>query len=137
MKQFTLDNVTALGDFDDKYGQSYWCETREQLEPVMFNSMDRHIGPGAIITCDEVLLKTSKKNKDYHRLKKVKVMSHGDGEGQSQASGTSSDDNELLVLARDNNRMLKILTGEAEDKPKHDTVYDPGEEEISLSDIPF
>lgn len=135
-KQFTLDSVTKLGDHDEKYGTTYWCETRQQLEPVMFNSMDQHIGPGAEITCEEVLLKTSKKNKEYHRLKKVTVMSHGEGEQQKSASPAPSSD-ELLTLVKDNNRMLKILTGEVEEKPKQDVVHDVGEEPIDLNDIPF
>lgn len=139
MKQFTLSKVDKLGDADEKYGQTYWCETQEQLEPVMFNSMSQNISVGDSITAEEVLLKTSNKGKEYHRLKKVKTVSDG-----SQATGASSNAqtgsvsesqiNQLLELVKENNDMLRKLTDPNYGK-QGDVVVDP--DDIDINSIPF
>lgn len=75
MKTFTIAKVNKLGELDDTYGQQFWADVSEQLEPVMFNLVAGHeVGVGDTITAETVELKTSKKGKDYHRLKKVKVV---------------------------------------------------------------
>lgn len=63
-----------LGDYDPKYGQAWWCEVNEHLEPVKFNVMSTdQIDLEDQIECDERLQKRTAKGKDYYQLKKVKV----------------------------------------------------------------
>lgn len=132
MKQLTLEKVNKLGEMDAKFGQTYWAETKEQLEPVMFNSMNENIVEGSTIEAEEVLLKQSKKGTDYHRLKKVKVVS-----GATPQPASSPDQGELLALVRANNAMLRKLIGE----PEVEKVVEPTKQEmdgdIDLSSIPF
>lgn len=91
MNKFTLDKVTKLGDFDEKYGQTYWAETTEQLEPLKFNSLNQDIGTGDTITAEERLLKTSSKGTEYHQLRKVKIETKGHTESpQTPQTGDSS-----------------------------------------------
>lgn len=136
MKTFKLSKVTKLGDMDAKYGQRYWCEVAEQLEPVMFNSMNENIEVGQTITAEEVLLKTSSKGKEYHGLKKVKLTdSKASQAPQTSSTGSVSESqiNQILELLKENNEMLKQLT--VPNYKQSDVVADP--DEISLSDIPF
>lgn len=110
MKEFTVTKANMMGEPDPKYGVTWWAEVKEQKEPVMFNIMRQdNIEPGDVLTAEEVLLKTSAKGTEYHRLKKVQL-------GKARTASTSSPQpaggNELLELVKDNNRMLKLLTGE-------------------------
>lgn len=74
MKKLNLDTLKHLGEYDEKYGQTYWGTSQEQLQPVMFNSMERGLSAPLTIEAEEVLVKESKKGTEYHRLKKVKVV---------------------------------------------------------------
>lgn len=74
MKTFTFSKLSKMGEFDEKWGVTYWGETNEQLEPVKFNSMNQNITYQDAIETEEVLLKTSSKGTEYHQLKKVRVV---------------------------------------------------------------
>lgn len=75
MKTFTFAGLNKLGEFDEKYGQRYWGVTNEQLEPVMFNSMNQDISETDTIEAGEVFAnKKSTKGVMYTPLKKVKVV---------------------------------------------------------------
>lgn len=162
MPQYKLDKVSKLGDMDAKFGQRYWCETSDQVEPLMFNSLDETIKDGDTITAEEVLLKSTKPNPEkgkesqpYHQLKKVKVVKTAQLDGKTyEANGVdpvklrpSLTTEELLVqkseqLDRIEAKIDKLI-GEPEvthtmaEKPK-DAVHDPIDgEPVSLDDIPF
>lgn len=77
MKTFTINKAGKMGEHDQKYGQCFWCETNEQLEPVKFNLMQGEVVAGDTITCETVELKESNKGIEYHQLKKVKVVTSG------------------------------------------------------------
>lgn len=108
MKQFTLTKVTKMGDYDSKYGQRFWAEVNEQLEPVMFNSQNQDISVGDTITAEDVLLKTSAKGTEYHGLKKVKVVEGSTNSTQSPISESKIE--QILELVKENNDMLTRLT---------------------------
>lgn len=74
MKQYTFSKLSKMGVYDEKYGQTYWGEPNEQLEPVKFNSMNQDITENDTIEAEEVLLKVSSKGTEYHQLRKVKVV---------------------------------------------------------------
>lgn len=78
MFKFIVDEISKLGDFDQKYGQSYWGKVSEEDVPIMFNSMeDLEITPDTPIihiTAEERVEKQSAKGNNYYRLKKVKVV---------------------------------------------------------------
>lgn len=123
MKQFTFSKLNKMGDFDEKYGQAYWGEPNEQLEPVKFNSMNQDITMGDTVTCEEVLLKTSSKGTDYHQLKKVKVVDTTEAKPENAITPgptriAEATLQQILELAKKNNRILKELKGE-------DIVVDP------------
>lgn len=70
-----------MGNYDDQYGQAYWCEVNEHLQPVKFNIMSRRtLTIDDAIECEERTEKQTKgdpeknkKPKPYYQLKKVKV----------------------------------------------------------------
>lgn len=74
MFTYTFSGLAKLGDFDPKYGQSYWGTPNEHLKPVKFNSMNRGISLGDKITAEERTEKKSAKGIEYYQLKKVKVV---------------------------------------------------------------
>ena len=109
MKDFKIAKASKLGDYDQKYGQVFWCEVQEQLEPVKFNLMEGDVRPGDLVTCEEVMLKTSTKGIDYHQLKKVKIAGAGVPR-ENTAAPSDSKLEQVLELVRENNKMLKQLT---------------------------
>lgn len=131
MKSYTLNKVDKLGDYYEKYGQRYWAECDEQLEPLMFNSQNQGIEAGMKITADEVLLKTSAKGIEYHGLKKVKV----DGQASPNAARVADiKDTETTDIKR----QLERIERKIDRLLGVDEVAEVKEnEEISLSDIPF
>ncbi len=76
MFQYTFSKEPLkMGERDEKYGQAYWCEVNEHLEPVKFNTMSEE--PITIrdkIECEERTQKRTQKGKDYYQLKKVRVL---------------------------------------------------------------
>lgn len=120
-----------MGEKDIKYGQTYWAEVEEQSQPVMFNLMSGSPQEGDRITAQEVLLKTSSKGTEYHRLKKVTIE-----ESNPRLVNPVAD-------ANVNERLAKLE--EAVFGPKEDQVQETAsevkqemeEEEIDLSSIPF
>lgn len=118
-KQFTIKRVNPLGDRDPKYGQTFWAEVDEQIQPVMFNLINGSVQDGDRITTTEVVLKTSGKGTEYHRLKKVTVQP---GTNQPQSA-----DLESRVYALEQ----AVFEGK-EVKPKVEE-----EATINLDDIPF
>jgi hypothetical protein len=140
--EYSLDKVNKMGDFDPKYGQSYWAEVGQGEKPIMFNSMDQTISDGAKIEAEERVEKRSQKGTDYYRLKKVKVTEKG-VVGQYPEQGTPP---QGLVYANiDPNlvRMIKEIhesvvgTPKPEDKLPTDAEVMGGEIEPDLSSIPF
>ena len=134
-RQFLLTKVTPLGEADPKYGQTYWGEVAEQLEPVMFNLMNSSVEVGDRLECEDVLLKTSSKGKDYHRLKKVKVIGGG---GISAPKPAANDQlGELLQLVREIHAATVTKTVPKVEN-KVDEVFPVNEEEpFDMSSIPF
>lgn len=138
MPKYTIAKASQMGDPDPKYGATWYCETQEQLEPIMFNLMSGVVNVGDKVTCEEVLLKTSAKGNDYHRLKKVKVIpgeqTHTEAPQPSftptQGSIPESKIEQLLELVKENNEMLKQLTY-IPNKPTDDS------EDVDMSEIPF
>lgn len=139
MKQFVVKKASALGDKDPKYGQSYWCEVEEQIQPVMFNLMEGSVQEGDRITAEEILLKTSSKGTEYHRLKKVKVEEASPRMVTPQAV---SDNDGLAKLeervAKIEQHLFKELKNDTgDDSGKDEVVTDIGDEPFNLDDIPF
>lgn len=68
-----------MGDYDPKYGQAWWCEVNEHLQPVKFNIMSkRDLDIEDSIVAEERVekqtqAKPGKPSKDYFQLRKVKV----------------------------------------------------------------
>jgi hypothetical protein len=123
MPDFTITKANRLGEHDEKYGQRWWAEVKEQKEPVMFNTMRMDdIEPGDVISAEEILLKTSSKGTEYHGLKKVtlgKAERPDVGGTPPQGTGHAPQSNELLELVKENNKMLKQLLG-TDDAPEPD-----------------
>lgn len=86
---FVLDKVSKIGDFDETYGQYYWCESPDEDKALGFNSkedIELTETSGAIqITAEERVEKKSKKGRLYYQLKKVKVTSGSKGHGAHPA----------------------------------------------------
>jgi len=148
-KEYTLKSVRPLGDNDPKFGQTYWADTHDQLEPVMFNLLNGSVGEGARITAETVELKTSAKGTRYHRLKKIKVLG---GSQASQTPAVANDTGKTLELILENTqKILKLVdksqptlseswkqTTDQSLTPVPDVVVeDIGDGPIDLSDIPF
>lgn len=136
MKQFTLIKVGKMGEYDEEYGQVFWCDVSEDLRPVRFQKKLHDIPVNSKIFAETAVEKPGKKGA-YLQLTKVQV-DPPDGSAQpSQASTPTSPQiswlmseanfHQLKELLEDNNRLLKKLVGE--DKPS--------DEEINLDDIPF
>lgn len=144
-KIYTLKDPTALGERDPKYGQTYWSYTHDSNTPVMFNLMEGSVGDGSVITAEEVLLKTSSKGTEYHRLKKVHPT------GEQAITATKATDTELILKKLD--EVLELLhdsQGYRQAKETRATLPEPeptfqedvviediGDEPINLDDIPF
>lgn len=137
MGKLTLSQVNKLGDADPKYGQTWWGKVNEQTEPVMFNTLDGEFEAGDVLEFEEAAIKQSKKGSTYHRLKKVKKA------GSILAGEKNApQDDELLLLVKENNDMLRKLLGEEPKAQKQvDKVFEPTqqqeEEPIDLNEIPF
>lgn len=78
-KKYTITSSFALGDYDEKYGQTWMCEVREMDQKVMFNHMDKdlRVNIDDRLTFEEETIKVFKsgknEGKEYRRLKKVQV----------------------------------------------------------------
>ncbi|MCA9330201.1 hypothetical protein KDA11_06130 [Candidatus Saccharibacteria bacterium] len=130
MKQFVIKKVNQLGDKDPKYGATFWAEVEEQAQPVMFNLMQGNPQEGDRISSEEVLLKTSGKGTEYHRLKKVKLE-----EASPRLVSPTEDSLERRVA-----KLEEAVFGPAEDKVREvaqETKQAMEEETIDLSEIPF
>jgi hypothetical protein len=77
MFEFTLVNVSKLGEYSEQYGQCYWDGDADEL-PIMFYSHNQDIGEGAEISADEKSMKKSKKGTNYYLLRKIKVSEMGE-----------------------------------------------------------
>lgn len=115
MKQFTLNKVSKLGDYDEEWGQVFWCEVNEDLMPVRFQKKMADIKPGSKIFAEEVEEKPGKKG-PYLQLKKVKVDE--DAAKDSPYAGTPSKTpqgvsehklDQILELVKENNLLLKQI----------------------------
>lgn len=77
---FTVKTAFKMGEYDEKYGQTWYCTVEEIGQPVMFNLMDKEQTVQEVdkITFEEQLVQTFKsgknQGKEYRRLKKVKVL---------------------------------------------------------------
>jgi len=69
-----LTKVSKLGDYDETYGQRYWCLEEDSNTPVSFNSQNQEIESDCSIECEEKTMKKSKKGVTYWQLKKVRVI---------------------------------------------------------------
>lgn len=74
-----------LGDYDKQYGQTFWAEVNEHLQPVKFNIMsDRKLDLEDAIECEERVERKTAKGKDYYQLKKVKVTEAYSGDADPE-----------------------------------------------------
>ena len=131
MKQFVIKKVNQLGDKDPKYGATFWAEVEEQAQPVMFNLMSGTPQEGDRISSEEVLLKTSGKGTEYHRLKKVKL---------EEASPRLVNFDAKSELEERVAKLEEAVFGPAEDKVREvaqETKQAMEEETIDLDSIPF
>lgn len=94
--EYTLDKVSKLGDYDETYGQRYWCESPDEEKALSFNSredIELTEDSGAIhIAAEERTEKQSKKGTVYYQLKKVKV-SGSQGRGETSPPATKGPEN--------------------------------------------
>lgn len=141
MEQFTIKTAFALGERDEKYGQSWYATVQEMTFPIMFNLME-----GSVQELDKITFETqeiskfkSGKNagKEYRRLKKVKVV-----EGASRMIEPEKPAQQSEVLSD----ILKRLTalenkvfGSDTEEIQGSTSSDMWDEQkpIDLNDIPF
>lgn len=100
--EYTLDKVSKLGDYDETYGQRYWCESPDEEKALSFNSredIELTEDRGAIhITAAERTEKQSKKGTVYYQLKKVKV-SGSQGRGETSPPATKGSENPQSAAA--------------------------------------
>jgi hypothetical protein len=73
MNILTLKDVSLLGDYDEEWGQTFWCVTEEGDMPIKFNKRLTNIALGTRITYEESTVKKDKNGHDYMALKKVSV----------------------------------------------------------------
>lgn len=147
MKEYSLKSVRPLGDNDPKYGQTFWCETYDQPEPVMFNLVGENVGEGACVSAETVELKTSAKGTSYHRLKKVKILPSRATSSREAALTPQlppNDTKKTLELILENTSLIleavkpKSLGDTWRETTKPDNVVeDIGDEPMNLDDIPF
>lgn len=158
MKQLTLKNPKYLpsdSPADElKYGKSYWSYTYDSETPVMFNLLEGEVQDGTVINAEEVMLKTSKKGTEYHRLKKVRISGSqpSNSSAQRQSAAPANDTDKLLELIFDNTdktlKLVQKLAGEDEPqsladawrsatKEPDNVVEDIGDEPMNINDIPF
>lgn len=102
---YTLTKADKLGSFDETYGQIYWCESKEELKPLKFNSKSQDIAVGDVITCEESLNKRSTKGVDYLQLRKIQV----ERKGAPAASKDAQANNIMRVLARIEAKVDQLL----------------------------
>lgn len=74
MHEYTLKNPQKMGDYDAKYGQSYWSYVEGSDIPVKFNLTKDDVENGSKIEAEEYSVKKSSKGNEYQQLKKVKVV---------------------------------------------------------------
>jgi hypothetical protein len=74
MKSYTTIKITPMGDYDQKFGQTYWGTVEEAQMPVRFNLMNPvNFDEGMPFGCEEAVIKESSKGTEYLQLRKVKV----------------------------------------------------------------
>ena len=138
MREYTIAQANKMGEYHETYGQAFWCDTQEQLEPVKFNLITGDVQIGDKITAETVELRTSKKGAAYHQLKKVRVVGGSPGETPSSPQVPALSESkieQLLELVKENNAMLRTLT---EAEPTFDVSGAPKrDDDIDLSEIPY
>lgn len=136
MREYTIAQANKMGEYHETYGQAFWCDTQEQLEPVKFNLITGDVQIGDKITAETVELRTSKKGAAYHQLKKVKVLG-GERPTPAAKPGPMSESKleQILELVKENNAMLRTLT---ESTPIFDPTGAPErDDDNDLSEIPY
>lgn len=153
---YKLDSVQKLGNFDEKYGQAYWCTSTDEAKALKFNSQNQEIRAGDTISAEESVNKRSVKGTDYLQLRKVKVAGQVNESAPAQTMSVSGDLEMLqrikdtFVLVKENNELLRRLAGEMPTVTSADLKAAPGastkavddvfpvtDEPINLEDIPF
>lgn len=133
MFEYTFSKVSKFGELDVKFGQTYWAEVHEHLQPVMFNSMNEDIDLDDKIVAEERSEKKSSKGTMYYRLKKVRVVGKNGSDGPKMAQGDSSAD-VRDQLNRIEAKLDKLLGQDAVTEPTPEQLDG---EPVSLDDIPF
>lgn len=85
MFEYLLEKADKLGDYDEKFGQRYWCKAQGADLPLSFNSQRQDIKAGDLIQAEESVNKRSAKGTDYLQLRKVKPVF-----GQPASDGASA-----------------------------------------------
>lgn len=104
-----LKEVAKLGEYDETYGQSYWCAESGSDTPVKFNSQNQEITVGDTIECEEKSMKKSQKGTTYWQLKKVKVVQDSVEEKHADPSTDALDGPIVKRLERLESKIDSIL----------------------------
>jgi hypothetical protein len=105
---FTQD-PKKLGEYDEKYGQRWWCNVEEMEYPVMFNTMEREaIDLEDKIEAEEQAMKKSAKGIEYYGLKKVKIHRAHNNQSKAQTAITEPQESSQTVSKADNPQLDRI-----------------------------
>jgi len=107
MFEFTLVNVSKLGEYSEQYGQCYWDGDADEL-PIMFYSHNQDIGEGAEISADEKVMKKSKKGANYYLLRKIKVSEMGERVVNDKVTASIK---QPVVVSTNDSKLNTILEG--------------------------
>lgn len=90
MFEYLLEKADKLGDYDEKFGQRYWCKAQGVDLPLSFNSQRQDIKAGDLIQAEESVNKRSAKGTDYLQLRKVKPVFGQPASGQPASAPSSA-----------------------------------------------
>lgn len=134
--KFTIKTAFAMGERDEKYGQTWYATVVEMQYPVMFNLMEGSVQEGDEVTYEtqEINRFKSGKNqgKEYRRLKKVKVR---ETSPRMVTQETIIENTELADLKERVAKLEEAVFTKSGDIK--DTVVEDVPEDINLDDIPF
>lgn len=127
LANYTVKSSFKLGEYDQQYGQRWYCQIEEASMPVMFNTMSEdEVNPDDRLTAETVELRKFKsgknEGKDYYQLKKVTIE-------KGKTSQVSAE------LAQESANDLKQL--EQRVKKLEDFVYNQEVAPTEVSDEPI
>lgn len=141
--KFTIKTAFAMGERDEKYGQTWYATVEEMQFPVMFNLMEGSVQEGDQITFEEQSVQRFKsgknQGKEYRRLKKVRVRETNPREVTTEQVGENTRLSELeeRVTKIEQHLFTGLKNDRGDDSGKDEVINDVSDEAIDLSDIPF